>query len=54
MTAGVKEVREHSIVDTDGVEREVDTIIFGTGFYVTDMPIGARVRGRGGMTLDDL
>ena len=32
----------------DGTEREVDTIIFGTGFHVTDMPIAQRVRGRGG------
>ena len=34
----VGEVR--SIVCADGSEREVDTIIFGTGFRVTDMPIG--------------
>jgi hypothetical protein len=33
-------VRERSIVCEDGSEREVDTIIFGTGFHVTDMPIG--------------
>ena len=35
----------------DGTEREVDTIIFGTGFHVTDMPIADRVRGRDGRTL---
>ena len=34
-------------------EREVDTIIFGTGFQVTDMPIGQWVRGRGGTKLID-
>ncbi|MGH3498268.1 MAG: flavin-containing monooxygenase [Nocardioidaceae bacterium] len=33
---GVAEVREHSVVDADGVEREVDAIIFGTGFHVVD------------------
>ena len=32
-------------------EREVDTIIFGTGFHVTDMPIADIVRGRDGRTL---
>ena len=32
--------RPHAIVTADGVEREVDTIIFGTGFHVTDMPAG--------------
>jgi cation diffusion facilitator CzcD-associated flavoprotein CzcO len=47
----ISEVREHSVVCTDGSEREVDTIIFGTGFRVTDMPIGHWVRGRGGMKL---
>ena len=28
------------------MEREVDTIILGTGFRVTDMPIAERIRGR--------
>jgi cation diffusion facilitator CzcD-associated flavoprotein CzcO len=48
---GISEVRERSIVCEDGSEREVDTIIFGTGFRVTDMPIGHWVRGRGGRKL---
>ena len=47
LTGGVSEIREHSIVNADGTEREVDTIIFGTGFHVTDMPVGQHVRGRG-------
>ena len=45
VTAGVKEVRPRSVVDEDGVEREVDAIIFGTGFHVADMPAGRKVRG---------
>jgi cation diffusion facilitator CzcD-associated flavoprotein CzcO len=36
VTDGVAEVRAHSIVDTAGVEHEVDAIIYGTGFHVTD------------------
>jgi cation diffusion facilitator CzcD-associated flavoprotein CzcO len=36
VTDGVAEVREHGIVDTAGVEHEVDAIIYGTGFHVTD------------------
>ncbi|SFW56067.1 flavin-containing monooxygenase [Amycolatopsis australiensis] len=36
VTAGVKEVKAHSIVDGSGVEHEVDAIIYGTGFKVTD------------------
>jgi cation diffusion facilitator CzcD-associated flavoprotein CzcO len=51
VTAGVSEVRERSIVDSEGNEREVDTIIFGTGFVVADQPIAHRYRGRDGRTL---
>ncbi len=49
--APIAEIREHSIVTADGQEREVDCLIFGTGFYATDNPIGAVVRGRGGRSL---
>ncbi|MFL5781132.1 MAG: flavin-containing monooxygenase [Thermoleophilaceae bacterium] len=53
VTEGVTEVRPHSIVSADGVEREVDAIIFGTGFHVTDMPAAQYVRGRHGRLLSD-
>lgn len=36
ITDGVAEVTEHSVIDTAGAEHEVDAIIFGTGFHVTD------------------
>jgi cation diffusion facilitator CzcD-associated flavoprotein CzcO len=51
VTAGIAEVREHSIVTVDGVEREVDAIIFGTGFHVTDWPLAERIRGRDGRSM---
>ncbi len=51
---GVSEVRERSIVDSEGIEREVDTIIFGTGFRVTDPPIADRVRGADGRLLSEV
>jgi cation diffusion facilitator CzcD-associated flavoprotein CzcO len=51
VTDGIAEVRPRSIVTTDGEEREVDTIIFGTGFHVTDLPISGRIHGREGRTL---
>lgn len=52
VTAAAREVRERSIIGADGVEREVDAIIFGTGFHVlTSHPITARVHGRRGQTL---
>ena len=53
VTSPIREVRARSIVAADGSEREVDTIIFGTGFHVADMPIGEWVRGRGGTRLVD-
>jgi cation diffusion facilitator CzcD-associated flavoprotein CzcO len=53
VTDGVEEVRPHSIVDAAGVEREVDAIVFGTGFHVTDMPVANHVRGRDGRSLHE-
>jgi cation diffusion facilitator CzcD-associated flavoprotein CzcO len=50
---GVAEVRPRSVLASDGTERDVDTIIFGTGFHITDMPSAAHVRGRAGRTLAD-
>jgi cation diffusion facilitator CzcD-associated flavoprotein CzcO len=51
VTDGVAEVREHSIVDSAGVEHEVDAIIYGTGFHVTDSFDYLNVVGRGGRDL---
>jgi cation diffusion facilitator CzcD-associated flavoprotein CzcO len=50
---GVTEIRERSVVDSEGVEREVDTIILGTGFHVTDPPIANVVRGADGRSIAD-
>jgi cation diffusion facilitator CzcD-associated flavoprotein CzcO len=50
----IREVRERSIVCADGSEREVDAIIFATGFHVTDIPAAERVRGRDGRSLADV
>ena len=51
ITAGMSEVRGNVVVGADGSEREVDTIILGTGFYVTDSPMAERVRGADGRSL---
>lgn len=51
ITGGVREVRGSSIVDGDGTERDVDVIIYGTGFHVTDAFDGLEITGRGGRTL---
>jgi cation diffusion facilitator CzcD-associated flavoprotein CzcO len=53
VTSGIREITENGIVDTEGTEHPADTIIFGTGFQVTDPPIGHRVFGRGGESLAD-
>lgn len=51
VTGGIAEIGPNSIIGADGTEREVDTIILGTGFHVADMPIAQRVRGTDGRTL---
>ena len=53
VTDAITEVRPRSVVTTDGSQREVDTIIFGTGFHVADMPMGEWVHGRDGKRLVD-
>ena len=53
VTAGIREVRPHSIVTVDGEERRTDTIVLGTGFHVTDVPAAHHIRGRGGLLLAD-
>ena len=53
VASGLVEVRPRSVVAADGTEREVDTIIFGTGFHVTDIPVADRISGRDGVTLKD-
>lgn len=51
VTGPIARVRPHGIVTADGVEREAEVIIFGTGFRPTDPPLARHVRGREGHTL---
>lgn len=51
VTAPITEVTPHAVVTADGIAHEVDTIIFGTGFHVTDVPTAHHIRGRAGQTL---
>ncbi|MEU5888578.1 NAD(P)/FAD-dependent oxidoreductase [Streptomyces sp. NPDC047461] len=51
VASGLSEVRGSTLVAADGSEAEVDAIVFGTGFHVTDMPIADRVVGADGRTL---
>jgi cation diffusion facilitator CzcD-associated flavoprotein CzcO len=54
VTDGIVEVQPNGVVTADGALHEVDAIIFGTGFHVTDMPIGNQIRGRDGRTLTEV
>ncbi len=47
----VARVAPGRVIGADGSEAAVDTIVFGTGFHVTDPPIAARIRGVGGELL---
>jgi cation diffusion facilitator CzcD-associated flavoprotein CzcO len=51
VTERLTEVRERSLVFADGSEREVDTIVWGTGFSPKNPPLARRLRGAGGSTL---
>jgi cation diffusion facilitator CzcD-associated flavoprotein CzcO len=51
VTDGIDHVRPDGIVDRNGELHQVDTIIFATGFYVTDIRIAHRITGTDGATL---
>lgn len=50
-TTGIAEVTEDAVMDASGNRIPVDSIIFGTGFQVTDLPIARHIYGRGGHSL---
>ncbi len=54
VTEGIAALGPTTVLTTDGVEREVDTIVLGTGFHVTDMPVAEWIRGRDGRTLAEV
>ena len=53
VTEHITRVTPTGVVTDDGVEREVDTIIFGTGFATTKYASAIDIRGRGGARIDD-
>ena len=53
VTERIREVRAHSIVTEDNREYEVDALICGTGFHVTDIQLPHHLRGRDGTTLGE-
>jgi cation diffusion facilitator CzcD-associated flavoprotein CzcO len=53
ITDGIARITPTGIVTTDGTEREVDVIVFGTGFHVTDSYTYVQIKGRDGEDLVD-
>ncbi|MFF2952482.1 flavin-containing monooxygenase [Kitasatospora sp. NPDC057965] len=53
VSGGLREVRGSTLVAADGSEHEADAIVFGTGFHVTDMPLGSRVFGVNGTSFTE-
>ena len=53
VTDGIERIEPTGVRTRDGMLREVDAIIFGTGFRVVDYVSSMRIRGRGGVSLDD-
>jgi cation diffusion facilitator CzcD-associated flavoprotein CzcO len=54
VTDAITEVRPDGYVTADGALHEADTIVFATGFYVTDIPLANIVCGREGRRLSDV
>ncbi|MBB2495833.1 flavin-containing monooxygenase [Aquipseudomonas ullengensis] len=48
----IREISERGVVTADGREREVDVLIYGTGFAASDFLAPMRIRGLGGLDLN--
>ncbi len=51
VTDAIARITPTGVVTADGIEREVDAIIYGTGFHVTTPPAADVIRGRDGISL---
>ncbi|MGL4306857.1 MAG: flavin-containing monooxygenase [Mycobacteriaceae bacterium] len=51
VASGVSALTPKGVVDSEGVEREVDVVIFGTGFAPTEPPVAHLLQGKDGRTL---
>ena len=54
VTDSISAITDHGVLSTDGSQHEVNTIILGTGFHVTDMPVAGWLHGRDGRTLKEV
>lgn len=54
VTDEISQITENGVVTAGGFEYEVDTIVLGTGFRMSDHPGFERLRGRDGRTLGEV
>ncbi|WEI17229.1 NAD(P)/FAD-dependent oxidoreductase [Acinetobacter proteolyticus] len=54
LRCGVAEVRGNTLIASDGSQHEVDAIIFGTGFEVSNPPIAKQIRNKYGKSMDEV
>jgi cation diffusion facilitator CzcD-associated flavoprotein CzcO len=54
IASGLARVEGSTVVAADGSRREVDAIVFATGFHTVDMPMAEFVRGADGRTLAEV
>lgn len=54
VTDGISRIEPDAVVTADGRRHELDVLVLGTGFQVTEMPAAARVVGRDGRTLQEV
>ncbi|MGO8904519.1 MAG: flavin-containing monooxygenase [Solirubrobacteraceae bacterium] len=54
VTDPIRAITQHGILTADGTERELDTIILGTGFHVSDMPAAEWIHRGDGRTLAEV
>jgi cation diffusion facilitator CzcD-associated flavoprotein CzcO len=54
VTEGITEITETGLVTADGTAHDVDVIIYGTGFKVTDALAEQHIVGRGGRKIQDV
>ena len=53
VTDAIAEITPRGIVTADGVEHEVDVLIYGTGFHASKFLTPMEIRGRGGVELHE-
>ena len=54
VASGLARIDGSTAIASDGTSREVDAIVFATGFHTVDMPMAKQVRGTDGRSLEEV